>query len=96
MASGLCILWRPWPASEFSAAIRGLTSPDIDNGENLTLESVGDSRGLELVRVYGMRIGISIEVSPANRDRLDAIVADRNSPQKDPWRARRSCPLDVV
>jgi len=35
-----------------------------------------------------MRIGISIDVSPANRVRLDAIVANRNSPQERVWRAR--------
>jgi transposase len=35
-----------------------------------------------------MRTGISIDVSPASRARLDAIVADRNSPQKHVWRAR--------
>src|SRR5580693_8886563 len=35
-----------------------------------------------------MRTGISIDVSPAHRVRLDAIVADRNSPQKHVWRAR--------
>jgi transposase len=35
-----------------------------------------------------MRTGISIDVSPATRVRLDAIVADRNSPQKHVWRAR--------
>src|SRR5260370_22399729 len=40
------------------------------------------------MRVWGMRTGISIDVSPATRVRLDAIVADRNSPQKHVWRAR--------
>ena len=35
-----------------------------------------------------MRTGISIDVSPANLVRLEAIVADRNSPQKHVWRAR--------
>lgn len=35
-----------------------------------------------------MRTGISINVGPANRVRLDAIAADRNSPQKHVWRAR--------
>jgi transposase len=35
-----------------------------------------------------MRTGISIDVSPASGVRLDAIVADRNSPQKHVWRAR--------
>src|SRR5260370_1104470 len=38
------------------------------------------------MRVWGMRTGISIDVSPATRVRLDAIVADRNSPQKHVWR----------
>ena len=34
-----------------------------------------------------MREGISVEVSPADRARLEAVVADRNSPQKHVWRA---------
>ena len=35
-----------------------------------------------------MREGISFEVSAADRKRLAAVVADRNSPQKHVWRAR--------
>jgi Winged helix-turn helix len=35
-----------------------------------------------------MREGISIEVRAADRERLAAVVADRNSPQKHVWRAR--------
>jgi transposase len=35
-----------------------------------------------------MRKGIEIEVSATDRARLEAIVADRNSPQKHVWRAR--------
>ena len=35
-----------------------------------------------------MREGITVEVSEADRGRLEAIVADRNSPQKHVWRAR--------
>jgi transposase len=35
-----------------------------------------------------MRDGVSIEVSAADRDRLERVVADRNSPQKHVWRAR--------
>ena len=35
-----------------------------------------------------MREGISIGVSAADRERLAAVVADRNSPQKHVWRAR--------
>ena len=39
------------------------------------------------MRVGGMRTGISFEVSAADRTRLEAIVADRNRPQKHVWRA---------
>jgi transposase len=35
-----------------------------------------------------MRKGVSVEVSAADRARLEAVVADRNSPQKHVWRAR--------
>jgi transposase len=35
-----------------------------------------------------MRRGISIALSDVDRQRLDAIVLDRNSPQKHVWRAR--------
>ena len=35
-----------------------------------------------------MRAGISIEVSAADRARLERVVADRNSTQKHVWRAR--------
>src|SRR6516162_4214074 len=37
-----------------------------------------------------MREGISIEVSASDRERLAAVVADRNSPQKHVWGARIS------
>ena len=35
-----------------------------------------------------MREGISVEVSAADRARLEAVVANRNSPRKHVWRAR--------
>ena len=35
-----------------------------------------------------MRPGVSIMLTDADRERLDAIVRDRNSPQKHVWRAR--------
>ena len=35
-----------------------------------------------------MREGITVEASAADRARLEAVVADRNSPQKHVWRAR--------
>ncbi len=36
----------------------------------------------------GMRTGIVVNLTAADRDRLEGIVADRNSPQKHVWRAR--------
>src|SRR5712691_6957227 len=35
-----------------------------------------------------MRKGITIEVTPADRGRLQSIIRDRNTPQKHVWRAR--------
>jgi transposase len=35
-----------------------------------------------------MRAGITVEVSAADRARLEAVAAGRNSPQKHVWRAR--------
>ena len=35
-----------------------------------------------------MRTGISLDVSPSDRRRLEALVRDRNTPQKHAWRAR--------
>lgn len=35
-----------------------------------------------------MRQGITVEVTPAARERLQSIVRDPNSPQKHVWRAR--------
>ena len=35
-----------------------------------------------------MRIGITISLCPADHTRLEAVVADRNSPQKHIWRVR--------
>ena len=35
-----------------------------------------------------MRTGIVVELTAADRARLEAIAADRNSPQKHVWRAR--------
>src|SRR5712671_1176292 len=40
------------------------------------------------MRVCGMRTGITVDVKAADRARLEAIVAYRNSPQKHVWRAR--------
>ncbi len=34
-----------------------------------------------------MRTGISLDVSPADRRRLQALVRDRNTAQKQVWRA---------
>src|SRR6201987_1435096 len=35
-----------------------------------------------------MRTGVTLSVTPADLDRLDALVRDRNAPQKHVWRAR--------
>jgi hypothetical protein len=35
-----------------------------------------------------MRKDVVVDVNAADRARLEAIVADRNSPQKHVWRAR--------
>ncbi len=40
------------------------------------------------MRVWRMRKGVTVEVSAGDRQRLAAIVADRNSPQKHVWRAQ--------
>ena len=40
------------------------------------------------LRGTSMRKGVTVEVSGADRVRLEAIVADRNSRQKHVWRAR--------
>ena len=47
-----------------------------------------DSHAHVGMRVCGMRTGITVDVSAADRARVEAIVADRNSPQKHVWRAR--------
>ena len=40
------------------------------------------------MRIGGMRTGITVDVTPADRERLLAVVSDRNSPQKHVWRAQ--------
>src|SRR5277367_5685620 len=40
------------------------------------------------MRVCRMRTGIKVQVSATDRVHLDAIVADRNAPQKHVWRAQ--------
>ena len=52
------------------------------------LNAEGDSRRTLCVRVWLMRPGISIILSPADRRRLEALVGDRNVAQKHVWRAR--------
>ena len=40
------------------------------------------------MRIWEMRTGISVTVSPTDHARLTAVVRDRNAPQKHVWRAR--------
>jgi DNA-binding Lrp family transcriptional regulator len=46
-----------------------------------------DSRAAEFMRIWRMRTGISITVTPSDRLQLEALVRDRNAPQKQVWRA---------
>ena len=52
------------------------------------MNPIWDSRMDWRVRICGMRTGITITVSPADRRRLQALVRDRNTAQKHVWRAR--------
>jgi Homeodomain-like domain len=42
----------------------------------------------EAVQALVMRAGIVVNVTPEDRRQLDAIVGDRNAPQKNVWRAK--------
>ena len=42
----------------------------------------------EAVQALVMRAGIVVNVTPEDRRRLEAIVGDRNAPQKHVWRAK--------
>jgi transposase len=48
----------------------------------------GDSQSAEAVQALGMRAGIVVNVTPEDRRRLEAVVADRSAPQKHVWRAK--------
>jgi hypothetical protein len=37
---------------------------------------------------WGMRNGVEVRLRPGDRERLEAVLVDRNSPQKHVWRAR--------
>jgi len=37
---------------------------------------------------WGMRNGVEVRLRPGDRERLEAVLSDRNSPQKHVWRAR--------
>ena len=40
------------------------------------------------MRVWGMHERTNIQLSRADRSKLEAVVANRNSPQKQVWRAK--------
>ena len=40
------------------------------------------------MRIWAMRSGRSVTVTAFDRDRLEAIVSDRNAAQKHVWRAQ--------
>ncbi len=39
------------------------------------------------MRLWGMRPGVTVALTAADRRRLEAIVGNRNAPQKHVWRA---------
>lgn len=47
-----------------------------------------DSHGFLVVRVCRLRTGVTVHLSPTDRNRLQAVVDDRNGSQKHVWRAR--------
>jgi transposase len=60
----------------------------ISTEEADEINSGRDSPNSPWLRVFGMRKGIVVDVNAVDRARLEAIVADRNAPQKHVWRAR--------
>jgi hypothetical protein len=42
----------------------------------------------EAVQALVMRAEIVVNVTPEDRDQLEAIAGDRNAPQKHVWRAK--------
>jgi hypothetical protein len=47
----------------------------------------GDPKPAEAVQALIMRAGIVVDVTRADRRRLETIIADRSAPQKYVWRA---------
>src|SRR5919199_2038090 len=43
---------------------------------------------LQMCESRRMRKGVDVRLGPGDRERLEAVVASRNSPQKHVWRAR--------
>jgi len=52
------------------------------------LDSFGDSPADSRVRVCEMHERTNIRLGAAERTELEAVVANRNSPQKHVWRAK--------
>ena len=50
--------------------------------------SGGPTRRRAVDDVYRVRAGIVVNVTPGDRRRLEAIVGNRNAPQKHVWRAK--------
>ena len=79
-----------WSAAEGGIATLPVFSRnEAASGSRLTEESRQGFRDpVRHASLSVMRTGIVVEVSAADRARLKAIVADRNSPQKHVWRSR--------
>ena len=56
-------------------------------------------QGLVTCDLWGMRTGVEIWLGPEDRERLEAVIASGNSPQRHVWRGRWTaacCPLSQI
>eukprot|EP01034_Spumella_vulgaris_P009527 gene9527-12087_t len=60
----------------------------VAGGLIATKESDFGFRSVSNLRRFTMRSGTTFDLTAADRARLEAVVANRGSPQKHAWRAR--------
>ena len=70
---------KGWPPMDAAMMFKVLWLPPAN--------PIWDSHERLSMGICGMRTGISFEVSPADRRRLEALLRDRNTAQKHVWRA---------
>ena len=90
---------RKWPATAWRTLLELVlpaldeVGPDVEwtlGGGTGLVDSTNHRipKSLEAVQAVWMRVGIVVSVTPKDRVRLEAIVADGNTPQKHVKRAR--------